>query len=78
MEAMAGQGQDRPGYVPMTPERGARMATLFVPNPDWKDVEVFFPGTGFMNAKEFRASETLSANVNASARGLAKLGSYMS
>lgn len=35
------------------------------------------PGMEWANSRDWRACEMLSANVQASARGLSKLGSYM-
>ena len=54
------------------------MANGFTEKEDYKEIENFpFPGMGFVNSKYYRAAEYLSANTNASARGLAKLGAFM-
>ena len=55
--------------VPVTPEREARSSNGWL----WK----WFHGWWSYNTEEWRRAEFLSANISASARGLAKLGTFM-
>ena len=64
--------RDTSGLVPDSEERAARLLV----GPVWK-AEYGMSAESLMNSDDMRRAEVLSANVNASARGLAKMGAYM-
>ena len=62
--------------MPETEERTARKAMIeggFIDKPEYAEDPMF----GYMNSKDWRAAEMVSASTSASARGLAKLGTWM-
>jgi len=66
--------------IPPTPERDARpLIPAFVVKDYWVEEDPLWNAVGwtFINQREYRTAEALSANVMASARGLSELGVYM-
>ena len=69
-----------PELVPETEERLARIENIdnsTIDKPEYHEGVTTMFGVNVLNSKEWRQAEVVSANVSASARGLAKLGTWM-